>query len=54
MKEAIAGFILGVIFTLFVLPLIPGLIIKDYHDSKNKCEESLPRNQICVMYFKPE
>lgn len=51
-QGVLTGIIVGIILTL-ILVTHSG-VIDQYHDAKVKCEESLPRNQVCVMKLVPQ
>ncbi len=53
-QKVLAAIILTATATAFLLGKVPGSVVEQYHTAKEVCEGSLPRNQECVMYFKPE
>lgn len=56
MKDFTQGVLLGVIVGIVaILLLISNVgIVPQYHEAKGKCEESLPRSQVCVMKLVPQ
>ena len=54
MVNIFAGYLLGVVLMTSLLTYIPGTVIFEHNSLKEKCEQTLPRNQSCVMQFVPQ
>ena len=48
-----AGFIVGMFFIGILETCIPGIGFHDAGISKDNCEKSLPRDQVCVPHYIP-
>ena len=48
----LGGGLIGIL--LGVVIMASGGTMAEYREAKTTCEKNLPRNQVCVMYFKPE
>jgi len=50
----IVGVMVGAFVMLIILSILKNEVENEYHTAKNECEKSIPRDQSCEIYFKPQ
>lgn len=53
MKNTVCAFFIGMWVFALIAAVMPGSIVKKYHDAIDACEENLPRNVECEIIAIP-